>query len=392
MDTSINRNVYTLRARVIEGSIPMPRDAGAEFEGLTENNFEIICGYTPENFKRLFEISKDAYENGDLVKFEILGWAGGAANEDGDRFLWSFRPDLYNFERIPEPLMAMFLVAEPRPMTDEIARQYDRFWRPLKFGFSLAAYEAKALGITRSEPMAKNIRKQGRAAQPQAEKPPLDNVIRSAQRKKAEKEAGKRALICLTANEDRTWTAAATNLDRIQLTGATALVDDEAKKVIISGPDADSISAPWVAELTNYYSITGRQDRMDYSMSPARDDDRSMVPLVKEKSYPVDVIYYRTDINGSGMLESVTCKDREDLLSTLDWLGKCGFVPEQVWDFDSDKEIEPRLLDIFRAGQQRRHEIAQSEMEAFLLDDDDTPMFEMPQVEKNPRKTHEPER
>ena len=137
--------LYILRARVIEGSLPMPKVSDPSFKGLQEDNFEIICEYTKENLRRLFEIGKEAYQKGDLTKMEIMGWAGGVANTDGDRFLWSFRPDKYNFEHIPASLLDGFDSAKPRPMDALESQIFDRFWRSMKYGFSLRAYESSAL-------------------------------------------------------------------------------------------------------------------------------------------------------------------------------------------------------------------------------------------------------
>jgi len=136
---------YTLRARVIEGTLPMPQVSGSTYKDLQEDNYEIFCSYTLETLHRLFEIGREAYLNGDLSKYEIMGWAGGAANDDGVRFLWSFRPDQYNFEQIPSWLLEGFYQATPRPMSAMESHIFDRCWRSLKYGFSLHSYEASAL-------------------------------------------------------------------------------------------------------------------------------------------------------------------------------------------------------------------------------------------------------
>lgn len=90
-----------LRARVIEGSLPIPEALRVQNPGMTETNYELICPYNKENFRKLLDIGQRAHQDGNLSKMEILAWDGGAANHDGIRFLWSFRPDQYNFERIP---------------------------------------------------------------------------------------------------------------------------------------------------------------------------------------------------------------------------------------------------------------------------------------------------
>ena len=134
-----------LRARVIEGSLPMPESLRAENPGITENNYEILCPYSKENFQKLIDIGRKEYRDGDLSKMEILAWDGGAANHDVAHFLWNFRPDLYNFEHLP-PSVYDFFSKEDALIPAELAGQgkvyYDRFWRPLQFGISLGVYES----------------------------------------------------------------------------------------------------------------------------------------------------------------------------------------------------------------------------------------------------------
>lgn len=138
---------YVLRARVIEGSIPMPKECAKEYKSLTTDNFEIFAPYTKENFYELYNIGKNAWKNGTLSKYEIIGWAGGVNNHEPERFLWSFRPDLYNFEKIPDYLLYDFDKVLPKPNMDYHKGIYERFWQNLKYGYSLNAYKATALNI-----------------------------------------------------------------------------------------------------------------------------------------------------------------------------------------------------------------------------------------------------
>ena len=130
-----------LRARVIEGSLAMPYLEDPIYKDLTEDNFEIICPYTTENLRKLFQLGKDAYTKGSLSKMEILAWDGGAANHDGPRFIWSYRPDKFNFNQINPRLLKEMEGFSPREMTPTEQHNYDRFWMPLQFGFSLNAWE-----------------------------------------------------------------------------------------------------------------------------------------------------------------------------------------------------------------------------------------------------------
>lgn len=134
-----------LRARVIEGSLPMPESLRAENPGMTDTNYELICPYNKENFRKLIDIGRKAYLDGSLSKMEILAWDGGAANHDGVRFLWSFRPDKYNFERIPSAVynfLSNANVQTPIKLTGQAKDDYDSTWRQLQFGVSLGIYES----------------------------------------------------------------------------------------------------------------------------------------------------------------------------------------------------------------------------------------------------------
>lgn len=134
-----------LRARVIEGSLSIPEALRSQTPGMTETNYELICPYNKENFRKLLDLGQKAYRNGSLSKMEILAWDGGAANHDGVRFLWSFRPDQYNFERIPSAVynfLSNANVQTPIKLTGQAKDDYDSTWRQLQFGISLGVYES----------------------------------------------------------------------------------------------------------------------------------------------------------------------------------------------------------------------------------------------------------
>lgn len=134
-----------LRTRVIEGALPMPEALRASNPGMTENNYELICPYNKENFRKLLDLGLKAHRAGSLSKMEILAWDGGAANHDGVRFLWSFRPDQYNFERIPSAVynfLSNANIQTPIKLTGQAKDDYDSTWRRLQFGVSLSVYES----------------------------------------------------------------------------------------------------------------------------------------------------------------------------------------------------------------------------------------------------------
>lgn len=134
---------------------------------------------------------------------------------------------------------------------------------------------------------------------------------------------------------------------------------------------AELRSSGKVAE--NYFFLTAHPDRtwsMALSGAPA---DGSSIPFVKEQSYPVQLCYRRTDMNGSGVVDAVDCKSREDLLSTLNWMGKAGFVPLDIWDFHMEAVQNEPLLETFHAGESRRLEMVQKEIDLMLGTMDDEP-------------------
>lgn len=94
------------------------------------------------------------------------------------------------------------------------------------------------------------------------------------------------------------------------------------------------------------------------------------VLFVEEKEYPAKFYYSRTDLNGSSCIEMDVCNDRDEMLQSLNWMGKCGYTPLKVWDFDANKPNDKALFDIFNAGSARRAEAAREEMDGLMgLDD-----------------------
>ena len=53
-----------LRARVIEGSLPIPEALRVQTPGMTENNYELICPYNNSTWRQLqFGVSLSVYES-----------------------------------------------------------------------------------------------------------------------------------------------------------------------------------------------------------------------------------------------------------------------------------------------------------------------------------------
>lgn len=112
--------------------------------------------------------------------------------------------------------------------------------------------------------------------------------------------------------------------------------------------------------------------------------------LAIEQAYPVELYYRRTDINGSGVVECDVCDTREKLISSLNWIGECGALPLSFWGFDINAVDNPVVAKAFQDGLDRRRELALSEMDAFLPDDEpdslDDRISHCEAQEKSPRR------
>lgn len=112
----------------------------------------------------------------------------------------------------------------------------------------------------------------------------------------------------------------------------------------------DSINRPEKGnEGSRIYLIPGSDGT--WSAASAADARASSgVFFVKEGSYPVDLYYSRLDLNGSSTMEKETCPDQKTLLEALNWIGKCGHLPEALWGFDVDHPMSKELKDVFTAS------------------------------------------
>ena len=91
------------------------------------------------------------------------------------------------------------------------------------------------------------------------------------------------------------------------------------------------------------------------------------IRFAKEQKYPVEVLYTRTDLNGSTCFEALTCDNLSDLLSTIDWCGKCRFTIHQAWDFDIDKTENKELIELFNDAWSYREKLMLSERDPWWL-------------------------
>lgn len=80
--------------------------------------------------------------------------------------------------------------------------------------------------------------------------------------------------------------------------------------------------------------------------------------LVTEGEYPVQLYYYRTDLNGSSMLEMDLCENSVELMSSLNWCGQCGYSLRKLWEFDIDNGYTEKLGEIFLNASEMRRKAA----------------------------------
>ena len=87
--------------------------------------------------------------------------------------------------------------------------------------------------------------------------------------------------------------------------------------------------------------------------------------ICEEGSYPTEIIYSRADLNGSRCVESFVCKDRADLICSLNWIGKCCFHLDQIWDYDDSIQKSAILRHIFMSAARRRYRQMQKALRDF---------------------------
>ena len=120
------------------------------------------------------------------------------------------------------------------------------------------------------------------------------------------------------------------------------------------------------------------------AVASANRADNHPVRFCEEKDYPVDLYYMRTDINGSGIMEKELCNNRNELLETLNWLGKCGFTPWDVWDFHIGTSRNEKAMEIFAAGRRKRAEYAHSVLDDMIDDADSKRLESKNEINKEP--------
>ena len=91
----------------------------------------------------------------------------------------------------------------------------------------------------------------------------------------------------------------------------------------------------------------------------------NIAELTPEKEYPVEVFYRRTDLNGSSVVEADICPDRNSLLESLNWIGKCGYSILSLWDYEIHRPISADLQAIFDDAYSRSQKLLQAAADDF---------------------------
>ena len=109
--------------------------------------------------------------------------------------------------------------------------------------------------------------------------------------------------------------------------------------------------------------LTPNADRSWSASISALPDYSNSALLTTEKTYPATLYYSRTDLNGSSVMEREICQSRVELLQTLNWLGKCGYLPMELWDFDAESVLDRQLTNILLDNQKRRMELIEKDQD-----------------------------
>lgn len=129
-------------------------------------------------------------------------------------------------------------------------------------------------------------------------------------------------------------------------------------------PQRDPVSIYLCPQEDHTYSAAVSLDKPPFS---------GALKLAVEQDYPVDVLFARTDLNGSTCFESEQCTDLSDLLSALDWCGKCRYTIHCVWDFDIDKTENQDLIQLFNDAYVRRCSLIAEQFDAMLSNEPEPP-------------------
>lgn len=144
-----------------------------------------------------------------------------------------------------------------------------------------------------------------------------------------------------------------------------ALRDVEQKRFLETKKEGSNMSN----KENNKIYLIGNEDGSWSASIAEKKPNTDAYEFIGEQTYPVDVFYARTDMNGSAVYEVEKCADRKELVSSLNWIGKCGYSLLGVWDFDSDNEISAEIEAIFEKAVTRRFDKITNEAKKLDLDE-----------------------
>ena len=104
------------------------------------------------------------------------------------------------------------------------------------------------------------------------------------------------------------------------------------------------------------YLIPGEAGTYTASIQSAPPCEKAVV-LTAEGKYPVEYYYRRLDINGSQVIESEVCANREELLYCLNCDGAALHTIRSLWKFDACKARYHDAWAVFNAATDKFMEI-----------------------------------
>lgn len=97
-------------------------------------------------------------------------------------------------------------------------------------------------------------------------------------------------------------------------------------------------------------------DRAYYAQVSTNSPSPSAIFMVAEGNYPVEMWWSRHNLNMCRLWATETCNSREDLIDTLNFLGKCGHNVETLWDYDDKTTTNAKITELFDVCYERKCE------------------------------------
>lgn len=97
-------------------------------------------------------------------------------------------------------------------------------------------------------------------------------------------------------------------------------------------------------------------DRVYHACVSKNAPDPSAIFMVKEGDYPVGVWWTRHDMNMDRLWATDICENRENLVKLLNFLGECGHVIEELWEYKDSESTNEALSNLFDICYERKME------------------------------------